>query len=443
MPPRSRQAIPIWRKQEVIQWIAEEGENKPSRAEAHFRAKGLDVDGAAIRKWWRCRDEIMAAKPHQKRLSGGGRKPISVDMEVLLYDEIIDKRLRKEKVTRAWIMDMAQAIYTSLHVGEPAPKPFAASTHWLANFMTRFELSLRRRTNLTILTDDKLVSRAISYMRYLSGTKPSMNMEKTVLMDETAVYFEDARTMTVDQRGARHVVVRSTGFASMRITVILAVTATGIKLVPVLIWKGKNVSTFEKINGVYVTYQPKAWVDSSLLKRWIDLQFPLLDTSEGRYLVWDSMRAHMSKDVKAKCQTRKIGMCVVPGGLTPYLQAGDIAIYRSFKDILCAEINAWKESDQVSYTKFGNPRPPDVKVVCEWVKRAWRETDPATVCNSIAAAGFSDNVYDWHIARHDVYGDKFMAAWDTESGGNDEEESFNLHELDDCLDEISILHDDE
>jgi hypothetical protein len=42
-----------------------------------------------------------------------------------------------------------------------------------------------------------------------------------------------------------------------------------------------------------------------------------------------------------------------------------------------------------------------------------------------------------------VYSEKFMAAWDTESGKTEEEDAFNLHELDDCLDEITILHDDE
>ncbi|KAG1685012.1 hypothetical protein DVH05_009779 [Phytophthora capsici] len=61
---------------------------------------------------------------------------------------------------------------------------------------------------------------------------------RTVLMDETAVYFEDPRLDTVDVVGARHVVLRSTGFASMRITVVLAVTASGKKLTPLLIWKG-------------------------------------------------------------------------------------------------------------------------------------------------------------------------------------------------------------
>ncbi|CEG39078.1 pogo transposable element with krab domain-like [Plasmopara halstedii] len=117
------------------------------------------------------------------------------------------------------------------------------------------------------------------------------------------------------------------GFASMRITVILAVSAAGKNLPPILIWKGAGLVSFEKIDGVYVTYQKKAWVDDSLLKRWIDLQFPMVNVSNGKFLIWDSMRAHISKEVKAKCQTRDIKMCVIPGGLTPYLQAGDIGIY--------------------------------------------------------------------------------------------------------------------
>ena len=135
-------------------------------------------------------------------------------------------------------------------------------------------------------------------------------------------------------------------------------------------------------------------------------------------------------------------MCIVPGGLTPYLQAGDIAIYRAFKDILCGEINAGKESDQVSYTKFGNPRPPSVETVCEWVRNAWRETSQDAVAHSIAAAGFSDNVYDWHIARHDVYGQKFLDAWEgaEENKSNEDGDEFNMDEMYDCLDEISLLH---
>ncbi|KAG4030847.1 hypothetical protein PC123_g28984 [Phytophthora cactorum] len=70
------------------------------------------------------------------------------------------------------------------------------------------------------------------------------------------------------------------------------------------------------------------------------------------------MRAHISNEVKAKCAARNVSMCVIPGGLTPYLQAGDIGIYKTFKDLLSMEINAWKENDKVEYTRFSNPRMP-------------------------------------------------------------------------------------
>lgn len=189
-----------------------------------------------------------------------------------------------------------------------------------------------------------------------------MDLNRTILMDETAVYFEDARNQAVDITGSRHVVVRSTGFSSMRITAVLAVSATGRKIPPLLIWKGRASPTFAKIGGVYGAYQPRAWVDSALLKRWIDLAFSLVDMQEGKHLVWDSTRAHISKDVKAKCAARKINMCVIPGELTPYLQAGDIGIYKTLKDLLYMKINAWKESDKVEYTRFGNPRMPSVAV---------------------------------------------------------------------------------
>jgi len=56
-------------------------------------------------------------------------------------------------------------------------------------------------TNLTTLTDDQLIQRAVDYMKYLGMRRPFLNLSKTLCMDETAVYFEDARTQTVDLQG--------------------------------------------------------------------------------------------------------------------------------------------------------------------------------------------------------------------------------------------------
>ncbi len=73
--------------------------------------------------------------------------------------------------------------------------------------------------------------------------------------------------------------------------------------------------------------------------------------------------AHISKKIKEHCETCNIELTVIPGGLTPYLQAGDIGIYREFKDKISNLINEWKNSDGVEYTRGGNTKPPANEVV--------------------------------------------------------------------------------
>ncbi|POM57482.1 Hypothetical protein PHPALM_38002 [Phytophthora palmivora] len=417
----SRFPISIWRKQQVFQWIENEGGRVPTRAIRHFQAQGLKIDGGSVHRWWRNRELLPAANPSMCRLPGGCRRPLSASME---------ERLKKEKVTRSWIGYVAKVIYASQSHEHEAASNFIASPHWTTSFMRHYGLSLRRRTNLTTLSDDTLIDRAVSYMKFLQTAFPVMDLDRTILMDETVAYFEDARNQTVDLTGRRHVVVRSTGFSSMRITAVLAVSASGRKA---------KLTTFDKIDGVYVAYQPRAWVDSKLLKRWIDLAFHLIDMNEGKHLVWGSMRAHISKDVKAKCSVRNISMCVFPGGLTPYLQARDIAIYKTFKDLLYIEINAWKEGDKVEYTRFGNSRMPSVAVVCERVRTAWRDTDSRTVNNSIAFAGFADDNMERHVAQHDVYGEKFCEKWGDTDTTQEVSDIFNLDELHDTLDDTALV----
>ncbi|GMF35010.1 unnamed protein product [Phytophthora lilii] len=65
---------------------------------------------------------------------------------------------------------------------------------------------------------------------------------------------------------------------------------------------------------------------------------------------------------------------------------------------------------------------------------------PFTVSNSITAAGFSNNPYDWFIARHDVYGEPFMEKW---SKAETEADAFNMTEFDDALDDITLLHEED
>ncbi|KAE9049310.1 hypothetical protein PR003_g3341 [Phytophthora rubi] len=257
-----RNSISMWKKKEVVDWINSEGDGVASRATAHFRTLGWSLDPALARRWWRQREEKWAARPTQQRVSGGGRKPALGELEDLLLESIVLRRLKKEKVTREWIAGQTLQLYNEIHDGRT--RLFEASPNWVSGFMKRNDLSLRRRNNLTTLSDDQLVGRAVSYMNYLCEKKLNFNFRHTVVMDETAVYFEDAREHTVEIRGSRHVMVKSTGFASMRVTAVLAVTAAGVKLPPLVIWKHNSVERSETFMCIFPMKRRTSFGDETL-----------------------------------------------------------------------------------------------------------------------------------------------------------------------------------
>jgi len=388
-------------KQEVISYM--ELGNSCYKAKNFFGDRdGCSYSQSMFQQWYKNKEAIRAQSASMKRASGGGRKPLLGTLEELIFDEIIELRIMKVKVTRTFISDRA------ITLGEQNGIDIKASGRWIDGFMKRNGFSLRRTINFTNLSDDTLISRAINYMRFLRATIPTIDLSKTLLMDETAVYFEDNRTHTVDLKGRRHVIMKSTGFSSMRITVISSVWANGRKAMPLAIHKGKNSFTnINLLNNIYSVTQEKAWVNQDLIIAWINLMFPLFDASQGKCIVWDSCRAHISERVKEHCRKRNIKLVVIPGGLTPYLQAGDIGIFKEFKDRISSFINIWKNSEEIEYTRRGNPKAPSQALVNLWISNAWSSMSIQNIKNSIQSAGFSENFEDWHISKHDIYGDRF------------------------------------
>ena len=150
--------------------------------------------------------------------------------------------------------------------------------------MDRNNVSLRRMTNLTTLSDSQLIQRAVDYFIYLNSRIPYINNNKTLLMDETAIYFDDARTQTVDFKGRSHVVLKSTGYSSMRITMVASVWANGNKAPPLIIHKGKDSTmTINRQSGpILYTSQEKAWINENIIIKWIDVMFPYVEICEGK-----------------------------------------------------------------------------------------------------------------------------------------------------------------
>ncbi|CCI48894.1 unnamed protein product [Albugo candida] len=97
-------------------------------------------------------------------------------------------RSLKLKVYREWIHVTARHLTHA-----EAHETFVASDKCLSFFMGRFEIMLRRMTNMTTLSDNELVLRAINYNFYLFTHRPTLHPSRTIFMDDTAVFFEDPR----------------------------------------------------------------------------------------------------------------------------------------------------------------------------------------------------------------------------------------------------------
>ena len=80
----------------------------------------------------------------------------------------------------------------------------------------------------------KETSRKKSYLESIGG-----DLDSIVNMDETPIYFEMVNKTTIDKIGNKNIVVNTLGLEKKKISLILSITASGYKLKPLMIFKGK------------------------------------------------------------------------------------------------------------------------------------------------------------------------------------------------------------
>ncbi|HEX4849465.1 MAG TPA: hypothetical protein VFV08_01600 [Puia sp.] len=118
-------------------------------------------------------------------------------------------------------------------------------------------------------------------------------------IDETAMFIETDDLTTIDKVGTKKVAVISAGLTRFRITGICAASASGRKLAPTIITKGKTES-ITMVDGFVSLTALKSWINSNLFRHWIDFMFPSFVTPANKILlVFDSAKSHISSEVKA------------------------------------------------------------------------------------------------------------------------------------------------
>lgn len=175
--------------------------------------------------------------------------------------------------------------------------------------------------------------------------------------------------------------------STLRCTVLLGITASGLKLPPLLVFKGTATG---RVRREFVNYNPgaryatqeKAWVDQAVMQRWIETVWtPWTAMHPRSYLLMDQFTVHKTAETTNAIQARGTRIDYILEGCTSKLQPLDVGINKPFKDrmrAICEEFAA----DNEPGTK------PSRDKIADWVVEAWEGITPVMITNTWRHIGY-------------------------------------------------------
>lgn len=356
------------------------------------------VSECNVRRWRQMKDRLKNANTTRKSFRGPkkGRYP-ALDEEVVNY--VREKRKEGFPITRE-VMRM-KAVELCREMGIAG---FKASKGWCSRMMKRAGLSLRRRTTLAQKLPAEYSEKLLEFQRYVINLrKEHMYMLGQMgNADETPVYFDMPANVTVNEKGAKSVLVRGTGNEKQRITVMLCVLADGRKLPPYVILRRKSMPKEKLPTGVIFRCQEKGWMTNELMVDWVKTIWnrrPGVLLKKRGMLVLDSFKGHLTADVKEEITKNNTDLVVIPGGMTSQLQVLDVVVNKPFKDHLRQLYTDWLLKGNHALTPSGKLKKAPVSLLAEWILTAWRRISPESIvsgfkkcCISNAMDGTEDDI---------------------------------------------------
>ena len=169
--------------------------------------------------------------------------------------------------------------------------------------------------------------------------------------DETAIYLDMPPNYTLEKKGVKEIILKTTGCEKLRLTVMLAATADGRKLPPFLILKRKTVPKSESFpKDVIVRAQEKGWMTEQLMLEWLKQVWsrrPGAFLNQPSMLVLDAFKGHVTDSVKDQLRKMKTELVVIPGGMTSVLQPMDVSINLSINPVLLTAVAVFRNPNAI------------------------------------------------------------------------------------------------
>ncbi|GES76470.1 pogo transposable element with KRAB domain [Rhizophagus clarus] len=337
------------------------------------------------RRQWNAREKIAIIMYHENGHSAKLKYPA---LETVLVAWVKEKRKNQNAVTQSMIQVKAQALtqQRQWQVMYSGIRSFAFSNKWLD-----------------------------AYIRN---------------MDETPVSFDLSANITVDELGARSVSIRTTGHERSNFTVVLTYMADGMKLLPLIIFKIKNIPQGNFPLEVIIRANKKGWMNENEMLYWIENVWAKRErfSNPQSLLVLDSFFAH-----------------IVDSSL-------DVLVNKSFKSKIQRYYNEWMAETIKELTPTGKFRRPSYETVAHWVKDSWDAVDINLIQRSFKCCRISNKrdrtEDDWffnydRLKQNNQLNDEVVVLSDNENESDEEYENDEDEEYDDEEEEDNEYEDDD
>ena len=356
-------------------------------------AKHFKVPKSTVNNWNKTEfndDSLRNRKNGHLQKSG---RPLTYDQEIdwLILAHVLEQRDLQIPVTMEDICIHARELV------KPVSSRFQASNGWVAGFMKKHDLSLRAKTSLAQRLPKDLEEKIESFHKFVVEKREEDEFDDNLIinMDETPVYFDLVPGKTVNEKGAKSVLIRRTGNEKRHFTVVLAVSANGHVLPPMIIFKGKRALKFDFPKDWIVTVQEKGWMDGELMLRWIRDIYLKFTKKDRSLLVLDSFRGHLTDSVKKTLRKGNTVMAVISGGCTSKLQPLDVSINKPLMSELRRSWTGYiRDASKVGRDTGERVKSASKETVVNWIESAVNSLieRPDMVRKSFKACGISNNL---------------------------------------------------
>ncbi|KAF4794406.1 pogo transposable element with KRAB domain-like protein [Turdus rufiventris] len=410
MAPQRRVAYDADFKLKAINHAKEHGNRSASRE--------FNINESMVRKWRKQEDDLCLAKKTKKSFRGNKAK--WPQLEDRLERWISEQRAAGRSFSGVAVRIQAKAIANEMGIED-----FKAGPSWCFRFMKRRQLSIRTWTTVSQQCPADYEEKLANFRSYCKSKISEKNIQPDhiINMDEVPLTFDMPLTKTVERTGTATVPVRTTGNEKTSFTVVLSVLSNGQKLPPMVIFKRETLPEETFPAGIIVEVNPKGRMDEEIMKNWLAEVY--VQRPDGFFhaspalLVYDSMRAHKTKSVKALVEKMNSELAVIPGDFTEEVQPLDISIIRSFKAKLQLTWENWMLEGERSFTKTRRQRQASYATVCQWILDAWHKISARTVIQGFVKADIIPELTSDDIESTDTDDSEDEDTGDTSSSSLD------------------------